>query len=92
MRRSAEFLYRRTKGEKVKKLSTHTGINYDANEKAWKDLFKDAYTGKDYRWGFGETNPAKVTWTDMTLVKDPRKSKKLIYGTEIGSIRFTVDG
>ena len=88
MRESAEFLYRRTKGEKAKKMSSWTGNSaYKNSEKAWKDDFDEVYTGKDYRWNYGTTSVGKAEqYTNNTLIKDPRKSKRLVYGTEISSM------
>ena len=79
MQEAADFLYRRTQGERLKSMRDMTGKNHRSNEMGWADEFITPYMGRDYRWN-------EEALDGMTYVDDPRGSDEKVHTTEIVAV------
>lgn len=80
LRKNAQFLHRRTMGDKRMPMKVlKKDIVYRDTEEGWADEFVDPYMGMDYRF-------PKSGLTGGVYVDDPRGTNMGVYGTEITSM------
>jgi hypothetical protein len=96
LKRSAEFLFARTPGEKDFKLQRlKPGHGYRADERArkdrWEELGGDVYSGKVYSVG-PATGPDVITSTELLTMGIERlyKSPTLFYSTDPNYFAFVI--